>query len=46
MAVSYFADRGYEPIAVGQSIMVVEQIGGDVNAPGTSLWDSAARQAA
>jgi hypothetical protein len=42
MAVSYFAERGYEPIAEGQSIMVVEQIGGDVNAPGTSLWDSAA----
>jgi len=42
MAVSYFAERGDEPSAVGQSIMVVEQIGGDVNAPGTRLWDSAA----
>lgn len=37
MAVSYFAERGYEPIAVGQSIMVVEQIGGDVKRAGDEL---------
>jgi hypothetical protein len=40
-AVSYFAERSYEPTAVGQSIMLVEQIGGDVNAPRASWWDSA-----
>ena len=42
MAVGYVVERGFEPIAVGQSITIVEQIGGDVNAPGARRWDPAA----